>query len=240
MQSPLIGITAYENHPRRSAVLNSLAEAYTQAILQAGGVPVMLPVGLARTDLDTLGRKLDGVVFSGGGDMLPERYGGQPHPKVGSVNTRRDDLEIALVQMAVRVGMPFLGICRGIQVLNVALGGTLYEDLADQFRSSLRHDCYPDIPRDHLAHAVEADPQSRLVQITGSSNFMVNSLHHQGLRGLAPSLRATAWAPDGLIEAVELPEHPFGLGVQWHPESIPAVAQSPRIFQALVEAARDH
>lgn len=238
MQTPLIGITTFRSKPAgEKAALYSLSEMYVQAVTRAGGVPVLIPVELTQTESAVLITCLDGLLLSGGGDVLPERYGGQPHPKVGSVDTERDDLEISLVQMAARQDLPFLGICRGLQVVNVALGGTLYEDIATQCDNPLRHAYYPDWPRDHRAHAVEAQPDSRLVQITGSQKFEVNSLHHQGLREVAPDLRAVAWAPDGVVEAVELPGHPFGLAVQWHPECIPDSAESRALFAAFVRAA---
>jgi putative glutamine amidotransferase len=242
MNGPLIGITTYHRQPKGEAVLNSLSTAYTQAVIRAGGVPLLLPVDLAEVGLEALSVRLDGLLLSGGGDVLPERYGGQPHSKVGSVDIRRDDLEITLVQMAARQGWPFLGICRGIQVLNVALGGTLYEDIEDQRENSLQHDydIYAHLPRDHRAHGVNLAPDARLAQITDSQQFMVNSLHHQGLRDLAPDLRAVGWSPDGLVEAVELPGHPFGLGVQWHPECIPDSAESQALFAAFIKAASHH
>ncbi|MCD4673510.1 MAG: gamma-glutamyl-gamma-aminobutyrate hydrolase family protein [Anaerolineaceae bacterium] len=237
MQAPLIGITTFRSKKEGKAAEHSLSEMYVQAVTRAGGVPVLIPVELTQTEAAVLGVRLDGLLLSGGGDVLPERYGSQPHPKVGSVDTKRDELEISLVQMAARQGWPFLGICRGIQVVNVALGGTLYEDIATQCDNPLRHAYYPDWPRDHRAHAVKAQPDSRLVQIIGSQKFEVNSLHHQGLREVASDLRAVAWAPDGVVEAVELPGHPFGLAVQWHPECIPDSAESRALFAAFVRAA---
>lgn len=237
MNSPLIGITAYRRHPAGKAIEHSLSEMYVQAVMRAGGVPLLIPVELSAQHAALLTPRLDGLLLSGGGDIQPERYGSQPHPRVASVDPLRDDLEIALVQIAVEQGLPFLGICRGVQVINVALGGTLYEDIASQCANPLRHDNYPDIPRDFLAHAVKAEAGSRLAAITGCTRFEVNSLHHQALRNAAPSLKAVAWAPDGVIEAVELPGHPFGLGVQWHPECIPDAPESLPLFKALVQAA---
>jgi putative glutamine amidotransferase len=136
--------------------------------------------------------------------------------------------------------MPVFGICRGLQVINVALGGTLYEDLDDQFPNALKHDYYDDQPRDYLAHTIRVETDSRLARILGSSSTEVNSLHHQGIRRLAPSLRASAFAPDGLIEATELLEYPFGLAVQWHPECLQAYAPMRHLFQAFVDAANNY
>jgi putative glutamine amidotransferase len=181
--------------------------------------------------------RLDGLLITGGGDIDPARFGGPQHPRVYDIDTRRDDFEISLVQMAVKKGIPFLGICRGTQVINVALGGTLYTDLADQYPGALKHDNYPDIPRGYLAHHVSICTESRLALILGGDNFQVNSLHHQGLNYLAPDLSAAAFAPDRLIEAVELVGHPFGIGVQWHPEWMQEHEPQRQLFQALVQVA---
>ena len=141
--------------------------------------------------------------------------------------------------MAAEQGKPFLGICRGIQVINVALGGSLFTDIDDQLSNPLRHDWYPNVPRNYLAHPVTFVSDSRLAQILDGDVFEVNSLHHQGLERLAPGLRAVACAPDQLVEAVEIPGHPFGFGVQWHPEWLQEHQPQRQLFQALTQAARD-
>jgi putative glutamine amidotransferase len=125
-------------------------------------------------------------------------------------------------------------------VINVARGGSLYEDITDQHPGALKHDCYPDWPRDHLAHEVDIEPDSQLAQVLGRSHERVNSLHHQAIRQVSPELRTTAHAPDGIIEAVELPGHPFGLAVQWHPECLQAYAPMRLLFQAFVNAASQY
>jgi putative glutamine amidotransferase len=241
MASPIIGITSSYASPKEGKFGTvSVGESYLQAVLRAGGLPVIVPAGLAREDLPgeipTLLARLDGLLLTGGGDIAPQRFNGRPHPRVYEIDQRRDNLEILLVQMAAESGMPFLGICRGIQVINVALGGSLFTDISDQLTDSLRHDWYPDIPRDYLAHAISVAPGSRLAGILGGDAFEVNSLHHQGVERLAPGLQAVAYAPDHLIEGVELPGHPFGLGVQWHPEWLQEHAPQRQLFQALVEA----
>ena len=138
---------------------------------------------------------------------------------------------------AVRQGVPFLGICPGLQLINVGLGGTLYADIAAQRPGALRHDYYPDYPRDYLAHAVEIRTGSRLAGILGDARVEVNSLHHQGIDRLAPGLTSVASAPDEIVEAVELPEHRFGLAVQWHPEWLGEHAPMRALFQDFVRAA---
>ncbi len=149
MVSPIIGITSNYAPPKEGKFgVISVGEAYIQAVLRAGGIPVILPVGLSEENLMDVYRRLDGLLFTGGGDIDPQRFHGQFHPRVYDIDQRRDDLEIRLVQMASDGGKPFLGICRGIQVINVALGGSLFTDISDQLDNSLRHDWYPDIPRD--------------------------------------------------------------------------------------------
>jgi putative glutamine amidotransferase len=236
MKAPLIGITTFRRIKEGQVTQHAISEMYVQAVVRAGGVPVLIPVELKQAEAEVLTARLDGLLLSGGGDIHPERYGGKPHPKVGSVDDDRDELEINLVQLAVEAGLPFLGICRGIQVINVALGGTLYQDIATQCEHPIRHAYYPDWPRDLRAHGMKAEPDSQLAKIAGSTAFEVNSLHHQGLRDIGDGLRAAAWAPDGLVEAVELVGHPFGIGVQWHPECILDAPESVALFAAFVQA----
>jgi putative glutamine amidotransferase len=214
----------------------SVMEAYTRALSQAGAAPVMIPLGLPEETLGHIISRLDGILFTGGGDVQPQFYGAQPHPKVDLVDDDRDRVEIHLLRQLIQTGRPFLGICRGIQVINVALGGTLYTDVLDQHAGAIKHDFYPDWPRNHLAHQVTL-AESRLARILGSIDVAVNSLHHQGLRDLAPDLQALGYAPDGLVEAVELHGYPFGLAVQWHPEWLTEHASMRALFAAFIEAA---
>jgi putative glutamine amidotransferase len=214
-----------------------LVEAYVQAVAGGGALPVLIPLGLARPQLAALVARLDGLVFSGGGDIAPARYGGVPHPLVAGVDPDRDQVELDLFAEAMARRRPLLGICRGMQLMNVALGGTLYEDVLAQHPGGIKHQYWPDMPRDRLSHEVTIAPQSRLAAILGSTRAAVNSLHHQGVRRLADGLVATAHAPDGLIEAFELPEHPFALAVQWHPEWLPPAAAMAPLFAALTAAA---
>jgi putative glutamine amidotransferase len=238
MSAALIGVTSSYSPPDDGPFGTvSVGESYIQAILHAGGVPVVIPVGIAPPVLDDLYARLDGFLLTGGADIDPQRFGGAPHPRIYGVDARRDALEIALVRWAAVNGKPFLGICRGVQVINVALGGSLFTDITDQKAGALRHDWFPNHPRDLLAHPVTLVPGSRLAQILGEDVLEVNSLHHQGVERLAPALHAVAHAPDGLVEAVELPDHPFGFGVQWHPEWIQAHAPQRMLLQRLVRAA---
>jgi putative glutamine amidotransferase len=197
----------------------------------------MIPLGLSPELLENLLARLDGILFTGGGDIDPAFYGAAPHPRVGDVDLDRDGVELYLLEKAVSQEVPFLGICRGLQLINVGLGGTLYTDITAQRAGALRHDYYPDYPRDYLAHTVDVRTDSRLTGILGNSPVEVNSLHHQGIDRLAPDLVQVASAPDGIVEAVELPDHPFGLAVQWHPEWLGAHAPMRALFEAFVQAA---
>ena len=240
MSFPIIGITAntVPESDNRSAQV-ALSQTYLDAIQHAGGVPVILPPLLEGEALQSILARLDGVLLSGGSDLDPARFNGLPHPRVYGIDPFRDEMEIQLVNLAASQGKPFLGICRGIQSVNVALGGSLFTDVRDQLAGALKHDCYPDLPRNYLAHAVSVLPESRLAAILGGESVQVNSLHHQGILSLAPSLRPLAYAPDGLVEAVDLPGHPFGLAVQWHPECLQEHANQRALFQAFIQAARD-
>jgi putative glutamine amidotransferase len=133
--------------------------------------------------------------------------------------------------------MPFLGICRGFQILNVALGGTLHTHIEDQLPGAVQHACFTTHPIDHEAHSINLKPGSLLAEIHQAEQVMVNSHHHQGAKDIAGNLEEIGWAPDGLVEAVSLPEHPFGLGVQWYPEWMPKAIQQQRLFAALIRAA---
>lgn len=240
MTAPWIGISSSYT-PAQDGKFGTITvgESYVQAVYQAGGLPVVIPVGLSDQDLHDLLARLDGLLLTGGGDIDPARFSGQPHPRVYGIDERRDALEIGAAQIAVKTGKPFLGICRGIQVINVALGGTLFTDIGDQLEDPLRHDWYPDVPRNYLAHTITVTQGSLLAQVLNGEAFEVNSLHHQGVEQVAPGLVPVAYSPDHLVEALEVPGHPFGLGVQWHPEWLQEHAPQRQLFQALVQAAEN-
>jgi putative glutamine amidotransferase len=218
MAIPLIGLTTYNDKNQYGFPVAALMHKYIQAVGEAGGTPVLIPPGLADAARRALFERLDGILFTGGGDIAIEVFGGEPHPRLVSVDPARDAVELALLHAAAKEGKPFLGICRGFQIMNVALGGTLYTDLADQMPGALKHDYDSGTQRQFLAHAVEVEAGTLLAGIVGEPVLQVNSLHHQGAKELASALKPVAHAPDGLVEALELPGHPFGLAVQWHPE----------------------
>ena len=234
---PVIGITTNEGSNPNGLPAIVLLQAYVDAIMEAGGVPVLIPSMLAEQGWDVLYERLDGILFSGGGDIAPERFGGENHPRVDGIELLRDAIEINMVKAAVKDGKPFLGICRGIQTVNVSLGGTLYEHLGEQFKHEIDH-TYPGNMRTALVHEVKVEEDTRLAKIVGEPILKVNSLHHQGLKDVSPELRITGYAPDGLVEAVELPDHPFGLAVQWHPEWLTDQQPTKNLFKAFVDAAK--
>jgi putative glutamine amidotransferase len=239
MAFPVIGVTT-SNGTQLGYDAIILMRSYVQALTEAGGVPVLIPTGLMAESWHSLYERLDGILFSGGGDIGIRRFGGQPHKEIRPADDERDEVEFALVEAAVCDRKPFLGICRGFQVINVALGGTLYTHIKDQMPNALQHKYSSKTRRAYLAHAVEVAEGSRLADVLGQTEFQVNSMHHQGAKDIAAALKPVAYAPDGLVEAVELPDYPFGIAVQWHPECIPDQPVSPRLFREFVEAAEDN
>jgi putative glutamine amidotransferase len=240
LPAPLIGITSARISSKYDYSLMAVAEAYTAALAKAGANPVLLPLGLPDENLCELIARLDGVLFSGGGDIHPQRYAGQAHPQVNTVDEDRDRVEVQILHDCLQLEKPFLGICRGLQVINVAMGGDLYEDLQDQRPGSLKHDCFPEKRRDYHAHTASLAEGSRLGAILQAASVPVNSLHHQGIKRLADGLRLSALAPDGLVEGLELPNFPFGMAVQWHPEWLPRQAEMQALFSAFTAAAANH
>lgn len=233
---PLIGITTRQSTNADGQPIVTLMQSYVNAVIQSGGVPVLVPSLVAEDGWDTVYSRLDGILFSGGGDIAPEFSPGEPHPRIAGVDLARDSVEMKMVQAAAFDGKPFLGICRGCQVVNVALGGTLYTHLLDQLPNALDHD-YPGNMRTALVHEVRLDEGTHFAEILGEPLIHVNSLHHQGLKAIAPALHIAGHAPDGLVEAVELPDHPFGLAVQWHPEWLMDQEPTRNLFRKFVEAA---
>lgn len=193
-----------------------LLEFYLEALASQSLAYVLLPP----QDPEALERilpHLDGLLLPGGGDVDPQRYGEEPHPRLGEVSPERDGHELFLARYAAEKGLPTLGICRGIQVMNVAMGGTLYQDLEAQGLREIQHT--EKSPPPALAHGMQLVAESPLSRLFPPS-FQVNSYHHQGIKDLGEGLKPIALAPDGLVEAVALDGHPLFLGVQWHPELI--------------------
>jgi putative glutamine amidotransferase len=236
--APLIGVSTsvtIDESPER-AYVNA---AYLRAVEQAGGVPVLLAPQLSSAARDALWSRLDGLVLTGGGDIEPGRFGQPPHPKTALVSGERDALEIELVDRALRDDVPMFAICRGLQVLNVALGGTVHQHVPDVFGDQIQHT--QSYKRNAATHDVKLQTEgTRLGTIVGSSELRVNSFHHQAIDRLGRDLRDVGWAPDNLIEAVEHADRRrFVVAVQWHPEELVGHDRAARaLFAAVVKAAR--
>jgi putative glutamine amidotransferase len=237
MPKPLIGVTTRNGKDPDGHPTTALQHTYTNAVVQAGGLPLLIPSMLAEEDFLALYSRIDGILFTGGGDVSLEYFKGEDHPRIGEVDRLRDITEISLLRASIKDGKPILGICRGMQVMNVALGGTLYTHLYDQLPGALDH-AYPGDLRRVLVHPVQIDSSSRSAQIFGETRLQVNSLHHQGIKDLAPGVRAVGYAPDGLAELVELEGHPYAVAAQWHPEWLTDQPSMRRLFKSFVDAAR--
>lgn len=233
---PIIGISAGRSLRNDQISQISLIENYVLSVKKAGGIPLILPTNLSQTDISQIASKFDGFLLTGGGDIDTSRYNGINHPKVSNVDPERDELEINIVKLTFEQKIPLLGICRGIQVINVALNGTLISDISSQFATTIRHDLFPGIARDFEAHSIEITKGSRLERIFAGNSLNVNSLHHQGIKLLGNGLKATAFAPDGMIEAVEAENHPFFIGVQWHPEWMQNSPVMNKLFEEFVNS----
>ena len=240
---PLIGITpamSLDTLPHGTFERHLLNRAYVDAVVAAGGVPLILPAREDESQADDLLDVLDALLLSGGGDIDPARYGDETiHPETYGIHPLRDAWELALLTGAYPRDTPILAICRGIQVLNVALGGTLVQDVADQWPGAVVHNQRElGLPTDAVGHEVAVVPGTLGFDVFGTDTVGVNSYHHQAVRDLAPGLVTAATAPDGVIEAVAATDKPFVLGVQWHPELM--FERHPELlkpFAALVEAA---
>ncbi|MGQ0600911.1 MAG: gamma-glutamyl-gamma-aminobutyrate hydrolase family protein [Anaerolineales bacterium] len=236
MLLPLIGITVHPDDDADRTSLDYLLALIVEGVERAGGAPVLIPLNLRADTLRALYQRLDGVLFSGGGDMQPELYSATPHATMGGVSAERDRVEMSLMRWSVDEAKPFFGICRGAQVMNVTLGGTLYRDISE-YIGAHKHTYDGETAYTLRPHAVQVVEESTLAHILGQPMVTVNSLHHQAVREVAPGVAVSARAADGLVEAIELPQHPFALAVQWHPECLLDAPEMLGIFKAFVQAA---
>lgn len=235
--TPRIGITALirtVDGQERTGV----NAAYPAAVAQAGGAPLILSPTAGPASATTLLAAVDAIIFTGGADVAPARYAAAPHPNLGPIEPARDEFEFVLFHAARGLGIPILAICRGFQLANVALGGTLWQDLPSERPGAVPHDGA--WPRTDRVHRVSMAGDSKVAAALNVTSLETNSFHHQGIRDLAPALRATGHTDDGLIEAVEALGGPWLVGVQWHPEAFwqEATAPDPELFRALVQVAR--
>jgi len=236
-RAPLIGVSTSITvgaSPER-AYVNS---AYLHAVQQAGGVPVALPPQLSSASMRQLAGDLQGLLLTGGGDMDPALFGETPHATLYDVAPSRDTLETSVLHVALDRGLPVLAVCRGLQVLNVALGGSLHQDVGTDPGTQTAHSQKE--PRDQPTHKVRLTPGCRLAATLGADELEVNSMHHQAIKRLGRGLTAVAWAPDQIVEGAEIGDPSrFVLGVQWHPEELVGHSEpARRLFAALVAAAR--
>ncbi len=232
---PIIGITTSQEDNSNGRPVVSLPRAYVDAIIKSGGIPVLLPSLIANDGWRAVYSRLDGILFSGGGDISLDYFKGDPHPSIEGIDLERDKIEIDMLRAAVSDGKPFLGICRGCQLINVGLGGTLYTHIPDQLPGALDHS-YEGHERAVLVHEVRIEEGTRLADVLGEPIVKVNSHHHQGLKDIGAGLRVAGYSPDGLVEAIELPDHPYGLAVQWHPEWLMDQQPTRNLFETFIKA----
>jgi len=241
---PLIGITCSRNigspwgeYDTGHAMDYTFSE-YSNAIAACGGAPVIIPASIGRKPVSDILSRTSGLLLSGGPDVNPKFYGEQPLPGMGEIDEVLDGMELTAARLALEADLPVFGVCRGIQVMNVAMGGTLYQDIATHVPGAIHH--RQTAAKDVTTHKIRVEPDSILRSVIKRRNIWVNGKHHQAVKDVADGLTVSARAPDDVIEAVEAPAKTFVLGVQWHPEANwQTETPSRRLFQAFVSAATD-
>ncbi len=230
---PIIGITAFAEDDLSSR----LNAAYSKSIIEAGGVPLIIPIGVEE-DVAQILSLTDGLLLSGGHDVHPFLFGAEPTPKLGKIHPERDSVELSLIEAAAIRKMPIFGICRGIQMLNVAFGGTLYQDIDSEYHSKKLIKHTQQAARGVATHHVHLTPDTLLTTIIEEEKIAVNSFHHQAINVAAEKLKVAAKSSDGIVEAVVHEDLPFCLAVQWHPEELAIVGDetSKKLFTAFVKA----
>lgn len=238
MKKPIIGLTPSHNVKNDDLMMRP---TYMRAIKNAGGIPIMLPLEASKEDLMQLVKTLDGFLFTGGPDIHPFHFGEETLQKCGDISVPRDHNELTLLSLVMEAKKPILGICRGVQLINVGLGGTIYQDIFSQFKE--------DPPLAHVqpfhytspCHKVKIVPGTKLNKIVGEQEISVNSMHHQAIKDVSPKLLVSGYASSGLVEAVEMPDYPYLVGVQWHPEYLfPAMDAAARLFSSFVKACTEN
>ncbi|MFL5625221.1 MAG: gamma-glutamyl-gamma-aminobutyrate hydrolase family protein [Ktedonobacteraceae bacterium] len=234
---PLVGIPCqadFREGSGRPVYCNN--RTYVHAVEDAGGIPVLIPMLNDISVLESLLSRLDGLLLSGGGDIDSVRYDEDARPVLGSIDTQLDELEFSLVAWALQEDMPILGVCRGMQLLNVALGGSLYQDLEEDYPGAMLH-CRRELPRNTLIHNIHVATGSRMEKILGTNELWINSLHHQAVKAPGANIYISGRAEDGVAELLEMPNHRFVVGIQGHPEEIyTQEAACARLFSAFIRA----
>jgi len=233
---PIIGVTSFQELNGSNYMISIDDE---HAILRAGGMPVMLPTLENESDIEEVAQSIDGLYLTGGYDIDPTLFGEEPHPKLGVIIPSRDHFELKIIRKLLELDKPILGVCRGAQVLNIAVGGDMYQDIGAQVdHELLQHKQLA--PKTHGSHFIDVPKGTLLNRITGLERFKVNSRHHQANRNVPSPLRVSGIASDGIIEAIESEAHSFVIAVQWHPESMAVGGDEPslKMFEAFVEASR--
>jgi putative glutamine amidotransferase len=234
---PLVGLPTLAIPPGPKPPRFGINQSYVRALTAAGCAPVLIPILNDDDRLRAIYDRLDGIVFPGGADVAPHEYGEAPIDNVNVIEAPRDRTELTLARWAFADDLPTLGICRGQQVLNVALGGTLHQDLRNQGVTIVEHSDADGRVRNALLHRVRLDPGSRLAQLIDETSIEVNSLHHQAVKSVAPQLKVTGTSDDGVIEAIESDDRRFLIAVQWHPEEIDDLPWVQRLFAGFALAA---
>lgn len=233
---PVIGLSSTSG----GGTATSVPTAYVESVIRAGGIPVVLPIVSDKEMLSVMLDKIDALIMTGGEDVDPLKwYGEEPIRAMGAIAPERDEFDITLIRMAVARDMPVLAICRGLQVMNVAFGGTLYQDIPSQVEGNIKHS--QSAPRDYGTHTITIEPGSLLHEQLGVDKVAVNSFHHQAIKDIAPGFKTTAYAADGIIEAIEMEGNHKVYGVQFHPEGHVSAGDDTflEIFGYLVKLARE-
>ncbi len=238
---PLVGITAgeVENPNAWAPMMYGQNHTYSDAIVRSGGAPCLIPITSNTDSLRSIYENLKGIVFSGGNDINPALYGETAGSHIKHISLNRDKTEKQLMEWALEDGKPILAICRGMQLLNVVCGGTLHQDIPTELSNTADHTASTRHKNtEYIVHNLKLEPDSRLSQLLGASVIAANSNHHQGVKNLAPNLRAVAWAEDGVVEAIEADGDNYVIGIQCHPEALDAqvVPGWRRLFKSFVEA----
>ncbi|PWI56648.1 gamma-glutamyl-gamma-aminobutyrate hydrolase family protein [Sulfoacidibacillus thermotolerans] len=233
---PLIGVTV--NEDVRNGIQGAfVSQDYTDGVYAAGGLPMLLPLTDDREVVTALAMRLDGLILTGGPDISPQLFHEEPRLGLGEVTPLRDEMEAMLILQMAALDKPILAICRGIQILNAVMGGTLYQDLLREWSGRLQHS--QKAPRTHTAHSVALVEGTRVRALMGVPEVQVNTFHHQAVSALAPGFVISGRSRDGLVEAIEHPTYRFMIGVQWHPENLwRKHKEHAQLFAGVVEAAR--